>query len=110
MQGYTQVQMDLQATAAIVGCTTIACESQVAELYPTSQSGGVVLVKLQLAQTSLNCTQLGGAYLTLKPSNAVFREMFAVLLMSMQNQAPVMVRIVEGSPDCEITYVRAYGG
>jgi hypothetical protein len=96
----------LFAEYALAACSTVACTGKISTLLLTSS--GEVRVKLDQPMSTMNCTLLSGEYAVLKAEHANRDEIYALLLAAhMTGTDGVQVRIVENSPDCEITYVRS---
>ena len=59
-------------------------------------------------RSNLNCTLNQGIFVTLEPSHARFKEIYAAILYAMATNKRLIVRISEGSSNCAVSYVRAY--
>jgi len=94
-------------TAAADPCAGVVCNNTtVQRLSPAADvSNPKVLVRpTDGGQQALNCTPVGGVFLTLKASHPLFSETYAALLEATVNNRKVSFRIVTGSPDCEIAF------
>ena len=94
----------LPASALAAGnCGPGICDAAfVKKLYVVTD--GTTYIQTDKVQTSLNCTQAGGVYITLLPS-AQSQQIFALLLTAHMQQTPVAIRINESSAGCTIAYV-----
>jgi hypothetical protein len=94
--------------AAADGCSGLFCENtSIWKLYP---AGDVVAPKVFVrptdgGQAALTCTPVSGVYLTLKATHPMFKEIYASLLEATIHNRKVDLRVIAGSPDCEIGYV-----
>lgn len=79
---------------------------QVIELYPSS--AGTVVINLNVPNEDLNCTPVGEKGLTLRQGTNMFKELYATLLTALVAQRTVLVRISEGTADCNVVYLRIY--
>lgn len=85
-------------------CSTWGCVSTVEDLY--TNANGYVYVSTPLDETKANCTVYPGNYFVLNPAAQNFKEVYASLLAAFMSDKKIQIRIVEGSPRCEISYVR----
>ena len=85
-------------------CTTWGCISTVDSLY--TNANGQIYVSTPLDETKADCTVYAGGYFVLNPNAQNKKEIYATLLAAYMAGRKVQLRIVEGSPDCELSYVR----
>lgn len=83
-------------------CTSWGCISTIKTLY--INSSGVIFVGTPLDERLANCTPESGIYFTMKPSIGS-KEVYSALLTAYIAQKPVMLRVIEGSSQCELSYV-----
>jgi hypothetical protein len=64
-----------------------------------------VLIRTNGNQSSLDCTQESGVYMTLLASSARFKEMYANILAFQLAGQPMSFRVNLGSAGCTLAYV-----
>lgn len=92
----------INVTALAGTCTTTYCDGLINNLYTSNNGNTYVLMDGNT--TALNCTLFEGGYLTLKPTNASFQEIYSGLLAVTIAQRSIRLRILEGTSGCEIAY------
>lgn len=85
-------------------CASWGCISRIENLV--LQGSGLVLVNTPLDQSVVNCTMYGNTYFVLNPNQPKYKEVYATLLSAFLTKSKIQLRIVEGSSNCEISYVR----
>lgn len=85
-------------------CTTWGCISSISELYVNAE--GSIIVGTPLDEKLANCTPVSGVFFTLNPSAGNAKEIYSALLAAYMSDKKVQLRIVEGSDQCELSYVR----
>lgn len=96
--------------AANAVCSAGNCEGvgeQVARSVLLSPSGDIWL-KAPADKAALNCKLFLGDGMVLRQDHPLFKESYALILTALATKKPWMVRILEGSPICEIDYVMMY--
>ena len=93
------------STVLAATCETNYCVGKVKTIYPSGPHG-VVYLKSEGDMSQLNCNLKDNKYITLKPTNGMFKEIYSMLLAVQMAQKNVTMRIVENSPDCELIYTR----
>ena len=64
------------------------------------------MIELNGDTSPLNCTRVADVYVTLTYQHGNKEEIFATLLAAQSASKPIArVRIIENSPECEISYV-----
>lgn len=96
----------LMAETAAASCSAIGCDTQVRRLYPSSLADGTVFVEPVDASSGIvNCTLRDNLFFSLKKTHPLFNQIYATLLTATVAKSNVRLRIKEGTPDCEISYV-----
>ena len=93
------------STVMAANCSTYYCVGKVKTIYP---HGGFKVVYLESEgdMSQLNCNLKDNKFITLKPTNGMFKEIYSMLLAAQMAQKNVTMRIIENSPDCELIYTR----
>jgi hypothetical protein len=85
-------------------CDSNRCEDErVLQIY--TRADGNAYLQVSGAIANLDCTLVGGTYMTLLPSSPRFKEIYANLLAFQLAEKPISVRIVNGSQGCAIDYI-----
>lgn len=95
----------VQAVCNSTGCIGVG-EQVVTILYPNHT--GNVYIGGPVDRANLNCTLVEGAYMVLKGGTSghpLFKELYSAILSGMMAGKKMHIRITEGTPDCEVTYV-----
>ena len=90
--------------AAAGGCVAGSCNDVVNDLFV---HGSGVYLRTAGDETQLNCTLAEGFFMLLKKTHTNYEAVYAALLTAHTNRAPIFIRVVEGSADCEVSYVRS---
>lgn len=85
-------------------CASWGCTSTIETLY--TNISGLVLVSTPLDETKANCTVYPGSYFVLNTDAQNGKEVYSSLLAAYMSNSKIQLRITEGSPNCELTYVR----
>ncbi len=93
----------LSMGVATATCTADRCINKIERIY--LHPNGFLNVRTDGNQSALNCTLRDGEYLTLETSHSLFREYLAMLLTAKSSDLVSVIRIVGGSPRCEIDYI-----
>ncbi len=96
--------LGIMSTSAYARCTASACEGNVERLYMTA--GGTMYVQIEGDASLLNCTPPGGVYMSLKEGDVGKNSMYSLLLTAQTTNKPIIVRVVEGSSDCRVAFVK----
>ena len=89
--------------AAFADCSTTVCTGQIQRLY--TDSSGTLYIGMDGDESLLNCTSPAGQYITLTDDDQYHDRKYAMLLTAMSLGANVGLRIVDGSDNCELSYV-----
>lgn len=90
---------------AIAGtCDPAGCTGKVKNLYPHGGTGHGYIEMDADNKSALNCTLFQGAFIVLKESNKRHAEIYSMLLTASVMGKDVRVRVIEGTPDCELIY------
>ena len=92
----------LFSTPVSAGCSTDRCINEVDALF-ISATG--VRLTTEGDESSLNCTLQSGLYLTLGLSHPNYDALVAMLITAYQTHEIINIRIVENTPNCEVSYV-----
>ena len=92
------------STGSYAKCVAGSCAGTVEKLYMTA--GGTMYVQIEGDASKLNCTPPGGVYLSLKEGDVGKNAMYSLLLTAKTTGKPITVRIVEGSTDCRVAFVK----
>jgi hypothetical protein len=94
----------LVSGAASAGCNNYTCEDVKITVVVTIGDGNV-LIRTDGNQSSLDCTQESGVYMTLLASSARFKEIYANVLAFQIAKLPMSFRVNIGSTGCTLAYV-----
>ena len=97
----------MPAFALANACTSIQCTATIKQIVVGN--GDNIQVQLQITQADedlLNCTLASDTYFTLVSGDTRFDQIYSGLLSAQVRRAQVEFRILEGSNNCEILYVR----
>jgi hypothetical protein len=91
-------------------CNGNRCSGEVQRVVvnATAAPGGLVYVGTDGNERSLNCTPARNQFLVLRPNQALFREMYELLLKALDDEFDddaVMITIAPGSSPCRILSV-----
>lgn len=89
---------------ASAACSSYTCEDVKVTTVVTFGDGNV-LIRTNGNQSSLDCTQEGGIYMTLLASSPRFKEMYANVLAFQLAGQPMSFRVNIGSTGCTLAYV-----
>ncbi len=95
----------LASSWAVAECTSKWCSDVYVDTLFV-RANGDISVATSGTETLLNCTAYQGVYTTLQQSAANSDDIYALLLAAYMADKKVLVRIVEGSSNCEISYAR----
>jgi len=84
-------------------CTTWGCISSIKTLK--LNSAGTIHIDVPLDKSTVNCTLSGNAYFTVSKTAPFYKEVYATLLSAYLTKSKIQLRVVEGSSNCEISYV-----
>ena len=85
-------------------CASYGCTGTVTRLQVTST--GNIQVGIDGDATAMNCTPVANAYSEIDLTAAGGNAIYSALLTAHTTNKPILVRIVEGSSNCEIAYVK----
>ncbi|WP_368564808.1 hypothetical protein [Pseudoxanthomonas sp. UTMC 1351] len=85
-------------------CDPAGCTGKVKTLYPHGSTGHVYIDMDADNKSVLNCTLSQGVFITLRETNKRHAEIYSMLLTASVMGKDVRVRIIEGTPDCELIY------
>ncbi len=85
-------------------CKSWGCVSTVSEI--TTNRNGYIFVATPLDENLANCTPYAGQYFSINPDYKNAREMYSSLLSAYMSSKRIQLRVVEGSQNCELSYVR----
>ncbi|MCB1056844.1 MAG: hypothetical protein KDD11_15195, partial [Acidobacteria bacterium] len=98
-----------------VSCSAAACSGPAQELIErlVLTAGGSIQIDVADRLTAeqigtLNCTLYADHHMILPAEHLSFQEIFAALSTAMVTNQEISLRIVDGSPDCEIRYISLY--
>ena len=75
-------------------------------LYPNAT--GNVFIQAPAGKENLSCILVEGQYMVLKGGengHPLFKEIYSTLLAGLASGKQMRIRILTGSPDCEVSYV-----
>lgn len=100
----------LAAPLGYAGCVDRSCMGigieVVKSVYPSST--GDIYLEAPDDKTTLNCTLKEGQYMVLQSDHPLFREIYSTVLSALTSNKRLQVRIVEGSDNCQVSYVRMW--
>lgn len=96
--------------AALVPTSANAATNAVTGFVTQLQTGLSPGIYIAMDQdfSQLDCVLVSGRYVTLPPSHAQFKEIYATLLAGMLMNRKVAIRIQEGSAGCSVIYMILY--
>lgn len=90
------------SSATVAECSDRFCVGQVQRLYMASD--GNLRIASDGDETLLNCTAVGGVYMTLQADDPNFNRKYALLLTAYSLKQEVGIRIINGSSNCAVSY------
>lgn len=98
------------ASSANAACYVNFCKgeaaSTVVSIFPNGS--GNVYIEPPSDKANLNCSLAEGSYLVLQADHPLFSEIYSTILSAVAMNKLFQVRIVEGSTNCRISYVRMW--
>jgi len=91
----------LLSTSVYAACTADRCIGKIDRLYV---NGGTFYISTDGDETNLDCTAVGGIYITIPTSDPEFKNLYAMMLTSMSLNNTIGLRIQNGSDSCELVY------
>ena len=95
---------------AFSACTTTQCtgvgKGALLSVYPNSS--GNIYLQAGAGRENLDCNLVEGHYMVLKSVHPVFEAAYSTILTALASQKRLTVRIKNGSPICEVSYVRMF--
>jgi len=98
----TALALIFTTTIVYASCNQHLCQTTVKTLYVHSNSKVYVAMDSDMSQ--LDCTLDQGNFIVLKDTNPRHSEIYSMLLAARIAKESVVVRIVNGSSDCELAY------
>jgi len=101
------ISMLLFSTNLFAGnkCSGVICNSDLKKLVVTANRD--IYVEVNTSIKALRCTPLSGVFITLNKKMPGFEEIYSTLLTYKTLNKPIIIRVVEGSPNCQISYIEA---
>lgn len=100
----------LLASDLFAECNQNACygvaEDALVSVYPNSS--GNIYLQAGVGKENLDCALVEDHFMVLKSDHPLFKEAYSTLLAALMSQKQLTVRIKNGSPICEVSYVRMY--
>ena len=91
-------------------CTTTGCSGVGKEVllsvYPNSS--GHIYLQAGAGKENLDCDLHEGHYTVLKSNHSAFEAAYSTILTALTTQKHLIVRIIDKSPICEVSYVRMF--
>ncbi len=96
------------STTASATCSSGACYGvgAAAVVKVLAMTDGNIMLHAPPEASNLNCTLHIGTYMMIHADNPSKKEIYAMLLTGIALGKYLFVRIIEGTPDCEVRYVR----
>ncbi|MDO6580639.1 hypothetical protein Q4491_04705 [Photobacterium sp. 2_MG-2023] len=97
----------LFTSASWAGCNNIACYGVGKDVLTRTylSSTGNIYIGAPVGKENLKCDLFEGQYMTLKMNHLLYREIYSTILTGIAAQKQLQIRIVENSPECEVSYV-----
>ncbi|QUJ67372.1 hypothetical protein KDD30_15245 [Photobacterium sp. GJ3] len=97
----------LMSPATWAACNNIACYGVGKEVLTRTYlaSSGNIYIGAPEGKENLKCDLFEGQYMTLKMNHLLYREIYSTILTGIAAQKSLQIRIVENSPECEVSYV-----
>ncbi|WP_444956781.1 hypothetical protein [Microbulbifer sp. ZKSA002] len=86
-------------------CGANTCSGNITVLYPQGDSSDIY-IELDADMSSLNCTLVGGRYITLTKGNGLHSEIYSMLLSASIAQKSLKFRVEENTSNCELIYTQ----
>jgi len=99
------VSMTLSASCTSTMCRGVG-KDVLLSVYPNAS--GSVYLQAGEGKENLDCNLVEGHYMVLKSDHPGFDVAYSTILTALISQKHLVVRIVDGSPHCEVAYVRMY--
>jgi hypothetical protein len=98
---------------AFSACSTIMCtgvgSDVLVSVFPSAKVDGYIYLQAAGSdRENLDCDLVEGHYMVLKKEHPVFEAAYSTILTALATNKTLAVRIVTGSPICEVGYVRMY--
>ena len=107
---YILVISSLLSFNVFAACTKTNCsgigKEVLLSVYPNAS--GNIYLQAGAGKEKLDCNLVEGHFMVLKPSHVLFDKIYSTLLVGLSSQKKLIVRIKNGSPICEVSYVRMY--
>jgi hypothetical protein len=91
-------------------CSANSCsgvgKNALISVYPNSS--GNIYLQAGAGKENLDCKLIEGHYMVLKSDHPVFEAAYSTILTALSSQKSLTVRIKNGSPICEVSYVRMF--
>lgn len=95
------------ASSTWAACNNIACYGVGKDVLTRTYlaSSGNIYIGAPVGKENLKCDLYSGEYMTLKMNHLLYREIYSTILTGIAAQKRLQIRIVENSPECEVSYV-----
>ena len=91
----------LLSTSVYADCTANRCVGKIDRLYVTD---GTLYISTDGDETNLDCTPVGGVYITIPSSDPDFKNLYAMMLTAVSLNNTIGLRIENGSDRCTLIY------
>lgn len=98
------IAMGTMIVGAQAGCASYGCSGKITSLQVTTS--GNIQIGTDGTETAMNCTPVAGAFAELDLSEAGGNAIYSALLTAQTTQKSILIRIVEGSDNCQVAYVK----
>ena len=102
--------LTLSSINVFAECAANACsgvgKDVLNSVYPNGS--GNIYLQAGTNKGALDCDLVEGQYMVLKSDHPLFEEAYSTILTALVSQKTLVVRIKNGSPICEVSYVRMY--
>ncbi len=100
--------LNASAECDVNGCTGKGNDVVVSTYIASHGAGRIYLQAPASTKSNLGCDLVEGHYMTLSGDHPLFEESYSTILTALSTNKTLFVRIKNGSPICEVSYVRMY--
>ena len=97
------IAMGTMVVSVQATCASYGCNGNITTLRALTD--GSVLVGTDGDETQMNCTPVSGQFALLRLSDAGGNAAYSALLTAKTTNTPILVRIVEGTTNCQVGYI-----
>ena len=95
--------MGIMVVSAQATCASYGCNGKITTLRALTD--GSILIGTDGDESNMNCTAVSGQFALLRLSDAGGNAAYSALLTAKTTNTPILVRIVEGTANCQVGYI-----